>query len=62
MPKKHRVFGYQELMNALKCANRKELVAGVIILALDSWRTKTLSNYAMSAILAECQDRIKNLI
>lgn len=61
MAKKHKIFGYSELMNALDGALSKELIAGVIILALDSWRAKVLTDFSMTAILQKCNDRIRAL-
>ena len=51
MPKKHRVFSYTELIEGLSGAQNPQTVAGVLILALDSWRKNVINNYAMGAIL-----------
>lgn len=61
MAKKHRVFGYQELMNALDGANRKELISGVLVMAIDSWREKELNHWAMAAILNKAVVCVKAL-
>lgn len=61
MGRKKRLFSYAELMNALDGCGRKEMVSGVIVLALDSWNAKNLSNNAFSAILIKCADVINDL-
>lgn len=61
MARKHKVFTYSELMNALDNCKRKDVCAGIVVLALDSWRAKVLSNYAMSAVLNKCAEKINLL-
>lgn len=56
---RHRVFySYAQLMNILEGCQRKELVSEVILLALDSWKNKCLSNYAFTAILVKAVEII----
>lgn len=61
MAKKRRIFGYQELMNALDGALSRDLINGVLILAVDSWKEKVLTDYSMTAVLTRAIERIKAL-
>lgn len=59
--KKRVLYSYERLSSVLDNLADKEDIYRVIIMAMDSWREKVLSNYAFSVILQKSADLIKKL-